>query len=320
LFSAAGTAGQLLTSGGAGAPTWSSALNSVSIGATTASTGKFTTLESGSLKITGGTPSVGMVLTSDASGNATWGTNGLYTLNGISSAGQTFAATATSLSNAPAITSSGSVHTFNIPLASAAATVTAGLVSNSDYTTFNNKIGGSGTANYITKSSAAGTITASTVIYETANKIGLGTTTPTAILQLKAGTATANTAPLKLTAGTNLTTAEAGAIEFDGTNLYFTNASNVRQTIATVSSAIPQDVIDEFSSAAGVTGTLTASKTTFALSQTPNSKSKVKMLINGIFISTTAYSLSGSTITYNPTNNGSKVIATTDRVQFFYSY
>jgi hypothetical protein len=125
---------------------------------------------------------------------------------------------------------------------------------------------------------------------------------------------------LKLTAGTNLTTAEAGAIEFDGTNLYFTNASNVRQTIATVSSAIPQDVIDEFSSAAGVTGTLTASKTTFALSQIPNSKSKVKMLINGIFISTTAYSLSGSTITYNPTNNGSKAIATTDRVQFFYSY
>jgi hypothetical protein len=33
---------------------------------------------------------------------------------------------------------------------------------------------------------------------------------------LKAGTATAGTAPLKFTAGTNLTTPEAGAAEFDG--------------------------------------------------------------------------------------------------------
>lgn len=41
-------------------------------------------------------------------------------------------------------------------------------------------------------------------------------------VNLKAGTATAGTAPLKLTAGTNLTTTEGGAIEFDGTHLYFT--------------------------------------------------------------------------------------------------
>ena len=45
---------------------------------------------------------------------------------------------------------------------------------------------------------------------------------PTAVLTLKAGTATANTAPLKLTTGTNLTTAEVGAIEFTTDNLYFT--------------------------------------------------------------------------------------------------
>ena len=79
-------------------------------------------------------------------------------------------------------------------------------------------------------------------------------------------------------------------------------------------------MIDEFSSATGVTGTLTDGKTSFALSQPPNSKIKVKMLINGIFISSTAYSLSGSTITYTSANNGSKTIATTDRVQFFYAY
>ena len=52
--------------------------------------------------------------------------------------------------------------------------------------------------------------------------VGIGTDTPTAILHLKAGTATASTAPLKFTTGTNLTTAEAGAIEFTTDDLFFT--------------------------------------------------------------------------------------------------
>ncbi|HTG56442.1 MAG TPA: hypothetical protein VL943_09255, partial [Niabella sp.] len=58
--------------------------------------------------------------------------------------------------------------------------------------------------------------------------MGLGAT-PTAVLHLKAGTATANTAPLKFTAGTNLTTPEAGAIEFDGTHFYGTVGSTRHQ-------------------------------------------------------------------------------------------
>lgn len=59
------------------------------------------------------------------------------------------------------------------------------------------------------------------------NRIGLFTAVPTAKLHLPAGTATASTAPLKLTSGTNLTTAEAGAMEYDGTELYF-SPSTVR--------------------------------------------------------------------------------------------
>lgn len=47
-----------------------------------------------------------------------------------------------------------------------------------------------------------------------AGKIGIGVTVPTSMLHLKAGTASANTAPLKFNTGTLLTTAEAGAIEF----------------------------------------------------------------------------------------------------------
>jgi len=57
--------------------------------------------------------------------------------------------------------------------------------------------------------------------------------TPTAHLHIGAGTATANTAPLKLTAGTNLTTPENGAFEFDGINLYFT-VGGVRKTVTLV--------------------------------------------------------------------------------------
>lgn len=56
---------------------------------------------------------------------------------------------------------------------------------------------------------------------------------PTARLHLPAGTATSGTAPLKLTAGTNLTTPENGAFEFDGTNLYFT-VGGVRKTVTLV--------------------------------------------------------------------------------------
>jgi hypothetical protein len=60
--------------------------------------------------------------------------------------------------------------------------------------------------------------------------VGIGQSTPTAVLHLKAGTSTASTAPLKFTSGTNLTTAEAGAMEFNGTNLLF-SPSTTRHTV-----------------------------------------------------------------------------------------
>lgn len=64
-------------------------------------------------------------------------------------------------------------------------------------------------------------------------RLGIGQSTPTAILHLKAGTATASTAPLKLTSGTNLTTAETGAVEYNGTNLFFTRTGTTRETVMT---------------------------------------------------------------------------------------
>jgi hypothetical protein len=52
--------------------------------------------------------------------------------------------------------------------------------------------------------------------------VGIGVASPTAALHLKAGTATASTAPLKLTSGIALTTPEDGAIEYHSSHLYFT--------------------------------------------------------------------------------------------------
>lgn len=58
-------------------------------------------------------------------------------------------------------------------------------------------------------------------------------TNPTlSYLVLAAGTATAGQEPLKFTSGTNLTTAEAGAVEYDGKVFYATSVASSRQIIA----------------------------------------------------------------------------------------
>ena len=68
--------------------------------------------------------------------------------------------------------------------------------------------------------------TASIFVSNTARAVGIGNiTSPTARLHLEAGTATASTAPLKLTTGTLLTTPETGAIEFASSRLTFTPTS-----------------------------------------------------------------------------------------------
>lgn len=69
------------------------------------------------------------------------------------------------------------------------------------------------------------------VIDRTTGNVGIGTTAPTALLNIKAGTATAGTAPLKLTSGVDLTTAETGTVEYDGTNLHFTPTGTLRESI-----------------------------------------------------------------------------------------
>ncbi len=62
-------------------------------------------------------------------------------------------------------------------------------------------------------------------------RIGIGITNQSSYLHLPAGIATAGYSPLKFTSGTNLTTAETGAIEYNGTNLFFTRAGTVRENV-----------------------------------------------------------------------------------------
>jgi hypothetical protein len=64
----------------------------------------------------------------------------------------------------------------------------------------------------------------------------------------------------------------------------------------------------------------TSAQTSFTLTQTPASTSKVKMYINGVRISKTAYSVSGTTLTYDPSFNGNYAITASDRIQFEYTY
>ena len=64
-------------------------------------------------------------------------------------------------------------------------------------------------------------------------KLGIGISSPEAILHLSAGSNSGG-APIKLTTGNLLVSPQAGAIEFDGTNLYYTDSTNTRRTIAVV--------------------------------------------------------------------------------------
>jgi hypothetical protein len=72
-------------------------------------------------------------------------------------------------------------------------------------------------------------------------RLGLNSTA-TAKLHIDAGSTSASTAPIKLTAGSLMSSPEAGAIEYDGTSFYITNGSASRTAIPTSSSAGEFDI------------------------------------------------------------------------------
>lgn len=91
---------------------------------------------------------------------------------------------------------------------------------------------GSHTGRLVIGPAVAGAI-AEKVRISSAGKFSWNGGTATAFVHLPAGTATAGTAPLKLTSGTNMTTPEAGAFEYNGTSLFFTPVSTRLRTVLT---------------------------------------------------------------------------------------
>lgn len=84
--------------------------------------------------------------------------------------------------------------------------------------------------------------------------------TLTGLLTLRAGAAGTNGAPLRFQGGTNLTTPVTGAMEFDGTNLYFT-PSGTRKTVAFTDSNITGNAATATTWATARTLTLTGDVT-----------------------------------------------------------
>ncbi len=90
--------------------------------------------------------------------------------------------------------------------------------------------GGTAASETLTLQSTAhatkGTITALPLTIDEINlRVGIGQTTPSAALHLKAGTAAASTGPLKFTSGALLTVPEAGVVEYLSGSYYLTNAA-----------------------------------------------------------------------------------------------
>ncbi len=95
--------------------------------------------------------------------------SGMQSFNGSTSGTQSFAIG--TAGNSPAFNTLSGVHTLNIPLASAAGSVTAGLISNADYLNFSNKV------------SSQWTTSGTTVNYLSGN-VGIGTNNPDAALSI----------------------------------------------------------------------------------------------------------------------------------------
>ncbi len=89
-------------------------------------------------------------------------------------------------------------------------------------------------------------------------------------------------------------------------------ASAVTAAVNGTDFSLVREIADEFSATAG--------QTVFTLTQTKSANSKLKMFINGVRISNTAYALVGTTLTYTPASNASYALTLNDRIQFDYYY
>jgi hypothetical protein len=64
----------------------------------------------------------------------------------------------------------------------------------------------------------------------------------------------------------------------------------------------------------------TASQISFTLTQTPSANGKIKMFRNGVKIRSSAYTLSGTTLSYIPSSNGNTSLDVNDLIELYYFY
>jgi len=150
--------------------------------------------------------------------------------------------------------------------------------------------------------------------------VGIGVIKPTAVLHIKAGTS--GTAPLKLSVGTNLTTPEAGAMEYDGSHLYFTSTNGGKRsqldqqnnllTSSQVANALGYTPLAGNQSIT-VSGDATGSGAT-AIALTLANSGATPGTYNNVTVDTKGRVVSGNNASYLTINNGNIEVAQTAKV------
>lgn len=183
-----------------------------------------------------------IITTSAASG-------GITTLNTLTASTQTFAVGTSGTDFA--ISSATSTHTFNLPTASG---TNRGALSSTDWTTFNSKIGGSGTTNTIPKFTAGSTLGNSNIT-DTGSLISLGSNTNISSGSLGIGSSTLTAYNVRVAKNiTGATTARSiivdGTVQSDVTSV----AIGIGSTVSTQATAFTLGSLYSFYSAQGTLG------------------------------------------------------------------
>lgn len=157
----------------------------------------------------------------------------------------------------------------------------------------------------------------------TSGSVGIGTVTPTAKLHLAAGTS--SLAAFKLTSSTLLTTPASGAIEYDGTNLYYTDGTNTRKTLATGVGVTSASVISAlgYTPASDTSGTLSVTKFPDIGATVVSGAQYTKVTVDGKGRVVSGSQLASSDVTtalgYTPANASSATQWTTSGTAISYS-